>query len=170
MFIRLKEKPYYFITDRTTKYTFLVDNRPPSPAKHLYLPEQWETMTAGELRTYKWKLVRRFMWWSLFAGELMTRTDRKIAQSKIMDLGFTVLTGLFLARFARKALFRMQLPFFEMATRGGVFSARWIKSALAYSLTGAVTYKAANTILKEDYLVDLAFEYRPNFDTSLTCA
>lgn len=27
MFVRLKDKPFYFLTDRDTKYTFLVDNR-----------------------------------------------------------------------------------------------------------------------------------------------
>jgi len=27
MFIRLKEKPFYFLTDRDTKYVFLVNNK-----------------------------------------------------------------------------------------------------------------------------------------------
>jgi len=41
MFVRLKEKPFYFLTDRDTKYTFLVDNRTGEPQKHVYYPVQF---------------------------------------------------------------------------------------------------------------------------------
>jgi hypothetical protein len=65
MFVRLKEKPFYFLTDRDTKYTFLVDNRQGKAHRHLYLPDQFERMTSREVREYKWRLVYRFMWWGL---------------------------------------------------------------------------------------------------------
>lgn len=50
MFVRLKDKPFYFLTDRDTKYTFLIDNRRGDAQRHLYLPDQFETMTSKELR------------------------------------------------------------------------------------------------------------------------
>jgi hypothetical protein len=50
MFVRLKEKPFYFLTDRDSKYTFLVDNRADKPKKHLYYPDQFETMSSKEIR------------------------------------------------------------------------------------------------------------------------
>lgn len=46
MFVRLKDKPFYFLTDRDTKYTFLVDNREGTAKRHLYFPDQYETMTS----------------------------------------------------------------------------------------------------------------------------
>jgi hypothetical protein len=40
---------------------------------------------------------------------------------------------------------------------------------MAYSVAGLMTYSSASTILKEEYLVDLAFEYRYNFNKNLEC-
>ena len=115
MFVRLKEKPFYFLTDRETKYTYFVDNRGTEPQKHLYYPEQFETMSGSQIRSYKWKMVNQLMRWSLFNSEQMTVTDRKICASKILDLGFTLLTGLIMGSFMRRALFRIEMPFFDMA-------------------------------------------------------
>lgn len=99
----------------------------------------------------------------------MTRTDRSICNSKMVDLGLTIVTSLFFASFFRKMLFRIEFPFFEMAFQDGIFSSRWIKSLLAYSTVGYISYHSVNKILKEEYLVDLALEYRYCFDKSLTC-
>ncbi len=57
----------------------------------------------------------------------------------------------------------------EMALQNSVFSPRWVKSMFAYSLAGIITYNAVNRVMKEEYLVDLAFEYRYNFNKALTC-
>lgn len=149
MFVRLNEKPFYFLTDRDTKYTYLVDNRTGSPQKHIYYPSQFETMTASQIRAYKWKLVHQLMRWSLFNSEQMTITDRKICASKIFDMGFTLLTGLVLGSFMRRTLFRIEMPFFDMAFERGVFNSRWLKSVAAYSLAGVLIYKSMTPIMKE---------------------
>ena len=149
MFVRLKEKPFYFLTDRDTKYTYLVDNRTQQPQKHLYYPSQFETMTASQIRAYKWKLVQQLMRWSLFNSQQMTITDRKICASKIFDLGFTLFTGLVMGSFMRRALFRIEMPFFDMAFERRTFNSRWIKSVGAYSLAGVLIYKSMKPIMKE---------------------
>lgn len=56
-----------------------------------------------------------------------------------------------------------------MALQRSIFSSRWLKSIAAYSAAGVVTYHAVDRIMHEEYLVDLAFEYRYNFDRTLTC-
>ena len=39
----------------------------------------------------------------------------------------------------------------------------------AYTFTGIITYNAIQTIFKEEYLVDLALEYKYNFNKTLKC-
>lgn len=108
MFVRLKEKPFYFLTDRDTKYTYLVDNRTPADQhRHLYYPDQFETMTASQIRAYKWNMVLQLMRWAPFNPDSMTVTDRKICLSKVFDFGFTLFTGLVMGGFMRRALFRI---------------------------------------------------------------
>lgn len=96
------------------------------------------------------------MYWSLFNSDKMTVTDKKICVSKIIDLGLTLMGGLICGSFLRRALFRIELPFFELALEGSAFSSRWIKSVLAYSTATLITYQSLSGILKEEYLVDLA--------------
>ena len=169
MFVRLKDKPFYFLTDRETKYTFLVDNRAGDGQRHLYLPDQFETMTSKEVREYKWRLVYRLMWWGMVRGGQMTTTDRNQCLSKVADFALTLATGLFCGSFLRRILFRIEFPFLEMALQRSAFSSRWLKSLFAYSTAGVMTYQAVSRIMKEEYLVDLAFEYRYNFERGLTC-
>lgn len=169
MFVRLKEKPFYFITDRDTKYTFLVDNRGGAAKRHLYLPDQFETMTARQVREYRWGLASRLLWWGLRNQEKMTTTDSKIVRSKAADIGLTIITGLFGARFLRRVFFRIELPFLEMAFKNSSISLRWLQSFFAYSLSATATYQAVKTLIREEYLVDLALEYRYNFDKKLSC-
>jgi hypothetical protein len=57
----------------------------------------------------------------------------------------------------------------EMALQSSPFSSRWLKSLFAYSVATTATYKAVTRIMREEYLVDLAFEYRYNFEKGLTC-
>ena len=111
MFVRLKEKPFYFLTDRETKYTFLVDNRKGDAQRHLYLPDQFETMTSKQVRDYKWNLVYRLMWWGVFNGDKMTATDRNQCLSKVADFTLTFLAGLASGSFLRRLLFRIEFPF-----------------------------------------------------------
>jgi hypothetical protein len=126
-------------------------------------------MTSKEVRDYKWKLVYRLMWWGVFNGGRMTATDKNQVLSKVADFTLTLLAGMVSGSFLRKLLFRIEFPFLEMALQRSPFSSRWIKSVFAYSTASVVTYKAVSRIMKEEYLVDLAFEYRPNFDSKLTC-
>lgn len=160
MFIRLKEKPFYFITDRETHYTFLINNATQSQKqnhRYLYYPDQFETMTTKQIKSYKNSLVNKLMWWSLFNSDKMTSTDKRICYSKLVDYAFTLATGILCASFTRRILFRIEFPFFQMALQDSLFSARWVKSAIAYSFASFGTYHAVNKIMKEDYLVDLAF-------------
>jgi hypothetical protein len=156
MFVRLKEKPFYFLTDRDTHYTYLIDNRQPAPQRHLYYPEQWETMSSIQIRTSKWQLVYQLMQWSILNGSSMTVTDRKICHSKIFDFGFTLLTGLLMGSLLRRALFRIDMPFFDLAFQNSLFRPRWLKSMAAYSLSGVFIYNGLGRVMKEEYLVDLA--------------
>lgn len=126
-------------------------------------------MNASQIRSYKWKLVSQLMRWSLFNSQQMTVTDKKICYSKMIDFVFTFAAGLFMGSFMRRALFRIELPFFEMAFENSLFKPRWIKSMFAYSVATAITYNSLKVIMKEEYLVDLALEYRYNFNKSLTC-
>jgi hypothetical protein len=99
----------------------------------------------------------------------MTATDRNLSLSKVADFALTLATGLFCGSFLRRILFRIEFPFLEMALHKSAFSPRWLKSVAAYSAAGVITYQAVSRIMKEEYLVDLALEYRYNFDRSLTC-
>lgn len=137
------------MTDRDTKYSYLVDNRGSKSNKHLYYPDQFETMTSKEIRSYKWKLVYRFMWWGMFNKEQMTTTDKNICYSKIIDFGLTLATGLFFGSFFRRILFRIEFPFMEMALQRSIFSPRWVKTMFAYSIAGVTTYNAVSRIMKE---------------------
>lgn len=109
------------------------------------------------------------MWWGVFNGGKMTATDKNQVLSKVADFTLTLLAGMVSGSFLRKLLFRIEFPFLEMALQRSPFSSRWIKSVFAYSAASVVTYNAVSRIMKEEYLVDLAFEYRPNFDSKLTC-
>ena len=109
------------------------------------------------------------MWWSVTHGEDMTKTDKKICQSKILDVILTVAAGLLAGKITRRVLFRIELPFFEMAMQNSVFGLRWIKSVLAYSFAGVITYYSSKKILHEEFLVDRAMEYKYNFDKTLSC-
>ena len=106
-------------------------------------------MSANQIRSYKWKMVSQLMRWSLFNGSKMTVTDKKICMSKIFDLGFSLMTGLLLGSFLRKALFRIEMPFFDMAFEKSLFNSRWIKSATAYSIAGIFIYSSLTPIMKE---------------------
>lgn len=86
----------------------------------------------------------------------MTVTDKKICVSKMIDFGLTLVGGLICGSFLRRALFRIELPFFELALEGSAFSSRWIKSVIAYTTASVIAYQALSGILKEEYLVDLA--------------
>jgi len=112
-------------------------------------------------------MVQQLMRWSLFNSEQMTVTDKKICASKLLDLGFTLITGLLFGSFLRRALFRIEMPFFDMAFERGLFSSRWLKSVAAYSVAGLLVYNAITPIMKEEYLVDLAFEYKYNFNKNI---
>lgn len=57
-----------------------------------------------------------------------------------------------------------------MAFENSIFRPRWIKSMAAYSTAALVTYNTVGGIMKEEYLVDLALEYKYNFNSSLTCS
>ena len=59
------------------------------------------------------------------------------------------MTGLVLGSFLRKALFRIEMPFFDLAFQSSLFNSRWIKSAAAYSIAGAYLYNILSPILKE---------------------
>ena len=89
------------------------------------------------------------MRWSLLNSEQMTVTDKKICASKIFDLGFTLLTGLVMGSFMRRALFRIEMPFFDMAFERGLVNSRWLKSMAAYSVASVVIYNAMTPIMKE---------------------
>lgn len=54
------------------------------------------------------------MRWAPFNRSKMTVTDHKICMSKIFDVGFSLITGLLLGSFLRRALFRIEMPFFDM--------------------------------------------------------
>jgi hypothetical protein len=109
------------------------------------------------------------MWWGLFNQDKMTKTDKNVCFSKMIDFGLTLATGLFFGSFLRRILFRIEFPFLEMALERSVFSPRWVKSLASYSIAGVTTYTAVGRIMREEYLVDLAFEYRYNFKKNLTC-
>jgi hypothetical protein len=55
------------------------------------------------------------MYWSVFNSDKMTVTDKKICVSKMIDFGLTLIGGLICGSFLRRALFRIELPFFELA-------------------------------------------------------
>lgn len=61
------------------------------------------------------------------------------------------------------------MPFFDIAFEKSLFKPRWIKSMAAYSVAGVIIYNSLGSIMKEEYLVDLAFEYKYNFNKGLTC-
>lgn len=154
MFVRLKDKPFYFLTDRDTHYTYFVDNT--QQQKHLYYPQQFETMSPQQIRNYKWALVRSLILWAPLHPERMTNTDHRICLSKAIDVVLTAAAGLLMGSVARRALFRIELPFFDMAFQRSTFQPRWIKAAAAYSFASMATYRSLKGILKEEYLVDLA--------------
>ena len=89
------------------------------------------------------------MRWSLFNRSKMTITDQKICMSKWVDLGLSLFTGLLLGSFLRRALFRIEMPFFDMAFEKSLFNSRWIKSVSAYSIAGIFIYSSLKPILKE---------------------
>lgn len=99
----------------------------------------------------------------------MTKTDHKICRSKLIDLVMTIGAGLLAGKIMRRVLFRIEMPFLEMAMANSVFGLRWIKSVMAYTFAGVVTYHSSKKILQEEYLVDLALEYKYNFDKGLNC-
>ena len=45
----LKDKQYYFLTDRSTLFQYLVDNRTGTPQKHIFYPTIYETMKAAQI-------------------------------------------------------------------------------------------------------------------------
>lgn len=99
----------------------------------------------------------------------MTATDRNQCLSKVADFTLTLAVGLLCGSFLRRILFRIEFPFMEMALQRSPFSSRWLKSLFAYSVATTATYNAVSRIMREEYLVDLAFEYRYNFEKGLTC-
>jgi hypothetical protein len=56
-----------------------------------------------------------------------------------------------------------------MALQNSIFTPRWIKSTAAYTSATIFTYLYIKKMLKEEYLVDLALEYSPNFGINLSC-
>ena len=99
----------------------------------------------------------------------MTITDRNICYSKIMDFCVVLGTGAIMGSFLRRTLFRIEVPFFDMAFEKSIFKPRWLKSMSAYSFATIVTYNSIKKIMKEEYLLDLALEYKYNFNKSITC-
>lgn len=107
MYIRLQEKPFYFLTDRETRYTFFVDNQKGASSKHLYYPEKYEHLTAKGVRSYKDSLITKLLRWSVRNSNKMTTTDKNICYSKLFDLGVVILGGLMLAGLFRRFLFKI---------------------------------------------------------------
>ncbi len=66
----------------------------------------------------------------------------------MVDLAVTFLGGLLCGSFLRRALFRIEFPFLELALEGSTFSARWIKSMVAYTAAGVVTYISTTSSTK----------------------
>ena len=85
----------------------------------------------------------------MFNNQKMTNTDYKICLSKSIDIGATAIMGLLCAKFLRRALFRIELPFFEMGRQDSIFSARWIKTIAAYTFAGVISYYSVTKIVKE---------------------
>ncbi len=113
MYVRLKDKPYYFLTDRETHQTYLITQHNQKREKHVYIPEEFETMGPKQKEKHMAKLRNRFLTWSLMNSDKMTHSDKSIANSIISKyIGMGVLF-LILTRVFRRAFFRMELPFFE---------------------------------------------------------
>ena len=62
----LKDKPYYFLTDRSTLMHYLVDNRDNKKARFLYYPKKYETMTSQQMQRDQIKLNGKLLMWSVF--------------------------------------------------------------------------------------------------------
>ena len=103
----LSSKEYYFLTDRSTLFHYLIDNRQSPPQPHIFYPTIYETMKPKQIKKYENKLVRRFLWWSLFNRDKMEGLDWKICFSKGVDIVAGVLISLMMARQARRFLFRV---------------------------------------------------------------
>lgn len=90
----------------------------------------------------------------------MTETDKKICRAKVFDTTALIFLSLLLARFSRKILFKIDSSQLDILLKNSAFSTRWIKTVLAYSVVGSLTYNYTKDALCETYLADLALEYR----------
>lgn len=87
----LAGKPYYFLTDRDTHYTYLVHNN----SKHHYYPDAFETSPPKSIQSAKKNMVRSFLLWGIKNKPKMTSQDYSIVFSRWFDGVALVLFGLF---------------------------------------------------------------------------
>lgn len=159
----LRDKPYYFLTDRTTLFHYLVDNRTGTPQKHIFYPSMYETMKASEIAKFEHKLVRKFLRWGILNKDKMDENDWKVCKSIVIDLTFGILGGMLMARLFRTALFRHEFVFLETLMEKKNYDVKFWKAIIAYTTVGTITYKTFNNFVNQTHLLDLALEYHPNF-------
>ena len=158
MSIKFLDKPFYFLTDRDTKYLYFIDNsNRSSPTRTLYYPKQFGTMTTPQLQKYKNAIRRKFIFWAIFHPSKLAPADRLICYSKAVDLIGTVLIGMVAARQLRKLFFRMEFPILQTSMENVGLNVRVTKSLFSYGVCVYTTYHFLKKTMNEQHLTDLGF-------------
>ena len=159
----LKDKPYYFLTDRSTWMHYLVDNRSQPNQRHLFYPTAYESRRAGQIQNLQMKMTAKLLLWSMWNKQGMQERDWKVCMSKVIDIGFGLLTTLAMAKFSRMILFRTEFVIIEDFMENFAYDVRFWKAILAYSGSFYLGYTYLKSTLSEIHLFDLALEYQPHF-------
>jgi hypothetical protein len=104
----LKDKKYYFLTNHSTFFRYLVDNSSGNAHHYLFYPKRYETMSASQIGRFERRLCFKLVWWSVFNGAKMVPYDRQVCVSKAIDCAAVLLFTLGLGRVSRLVLFRHQ--------------------------------------------------------------
>ena len=86
----LQKKPFYFLTDRETNYTYLVAG----DERKLYYPDSFEQLSPSKVNSARKWFVAKFITWGLTNKKSMTPHDFATVFSRTFDGIGLVLTGL----------------------------------------------------------------------------
>lgn len=158
----LHRKPFYFLTDRETKYTQLI-----TPThSYAYYPDSLEALSAQSVASRKSLLAVRFLAWALTHPKAMLPNDYRASVSRLIDMAGMVFLAFVGARVLKRFAGRIDLPFLENTLKDRLITLDTVKSFTINLSMGVVAFRYCQGLVREDYLYDLALEYRSNYDTA----
>ena len=125
-------------------------------------------MTENQINKHQKSMVRKFLWWSLWNKDKMEKQDWMLCFSHTLDIIGFIGLGLFLAKVTKNFLFRTDFIGIEHVMQSKGFNIYFYKALFAYSTASIFTYCSLRNIVQERYMVDLAYEYKFNFQNDLS--